>query len=244
MNISKILFALPLLATLSGCASAVSGATQRVTIVTPGSTSSRCILENGVRYKADSGVPIEIMRSEKDLVVDCYGTDNRNRKIIVESKVNGWTAGNVALGGVPVVYDHFSKGMYEYPDVITVDFVGLGAHGYELPQYHDKDMPNPYDTAIEPYTPSTPRLPQDSGYLKRGLEKRSHVMDSNPFMDRAASGSGTGFVGPDGDSVTPMPMSSSSGSMGGSAQPASAPVLKGSTAEELTRSMNPTVFNQ
>lgn len=238
MTIHKFLFALPLLTLLSGCASAVSGATQKVTIVSPGSNATRCVLENGVRYVAYSGEPIEIMRSEKDLVLDCYGTDNRNRKLVVKSKVNGWTAGDIALAGVPVVYDHLSKAMYEYPEVITVDFVGLGAHGYELPQYHDKDMPNPYETAIEPYTPSTPKLPQDSGYLKRGLEKRSHVMDSNPFVARDAGG-GVSAV-----PVTPMPAGSGAGGVNSVVSTSPQPVLRGTTAEELTRSMNPSVFNQ
>lgn len=226
---------LPVLALLPSCASAVSGSTQTVTIETPGSYATRCILQNGNRYKADNGVPVTIMRSEKDLIVDCYGSDNRNRKIVVKSELSDWSVGNVATGVVPgVAYDHVSKALYAYPEIITVDFIGVPGRGYELPQYHDKDMPNPYDTAIEPYAPSVPEVPSDNGFLKRGVEKRTPNSDGNPFLDPSAP---TAPVG--GGSVTPMP-GAVSGQMSGGSQPQ--PVLKGTTADELTRSMNPSVF--
>lgn len=204
-----------------------------MTIETPGSYASRCILENGNRYKADSGVPITIMRSENDLVVDCYGSDNRHRKIVVESTLSDWSVGNVATGVVPgVAYDHVSKALYTYPDIITVDFIGVPGRGYELPQYHDKDMPNPYDTAIESYSPSIPKIPSDNANLKRGLEKRAPDIDSNPFLDPSAPVAPVG-----GGSIAPMTGEVSSG---GTLAPQ--PVLRGSTADELTRSMNPSVF--
>lgn len=233
MNKLNIFFAIPLLATLSSCASAISGATQEVTLLTPGSYSTRCILENGNRYKADNGVPVTIMKSENDLIVDCYGSDNRHRRVVVESKINGWAAGSAVLGAVPAVYDHLSKGGYEYPEIITVDFIGVPGRGYELPQYHDKDMQNPYEASIESYAPNTPKTSQDSGYLKRGMEKTGPVLDSNPFIDRSMAG-GSDVPNISSDVVT-APVNST-------ATPS--PMLKGGTAEELTRSMNPSIFGK
>ena len=236
MNKLSHFLTFPLLALLPACASAVSGPMQTVTIETPGSYSSRCILQNGNRYKADSGVPVTIMRSEKDLTVDCYGSDNRHRQVVVESDVNGWTAGNAVTGVVPgVAYDHVSKAMYGYPEIITVDFIGVPGRGYELPQYHDKDMPNPYEASIESYAPSKAKVPSDGSYLQRGMPKQAPMMDSNPFMDSP----GTSSAAPSGAMVTPLP-----NGMNGAAPTTSGaqPVLRGSNAEELTRSMNPTVF--
>lgn len=237
MNKLSIFLTLPVLALLPACASAVSGPMQTVTIETPGSYSSRCILQNGNRYNADNGVPVTIMRSEKDLTVDCYGSDNRHRQVVVESDVNGWTAGNAVTGVLPgVAYDHVSKAMYGYPEIITVDFIGVPGRGYELPQYHDKDMPNPYAESIEPYAPTMARIPSDGSYLQRGMPKQAPVMDSNPFMDSSDTTVGTNS----GAMITPLPNGVVNGA--GVTTTGLQPVLSGSNAEELTRSMNPTVF--
>ena len=211
---------------LGACGTLVEGQTQRVKLVTPGAPESRCTLDNGVRYPLEAGQTAEIMRSHNDLVVDCYASGNRHKVVTVPSGYNNWSTANVLNGAVPGYgYDHFSGGLYEYPEVITIDFVGVPTRGFETPNYHNKDAPNPYTQAIENYGPTVPKTTNDSDYLSRGLQKRTMDSSSNPF----ATSSDMNVPPPSpGAVVTPMPT------------PA-AP--KGANADELTRSMNPSVFN-
>lgn len=238
MRLSRFFPLISTLVLMSGCASVIDGPTQNITIATPGANEAECYLTNGVKYHAVTGETLRIMRSSRDLVADCYASGDRHKQVVVSSTFNGWGAANVTNAVVPgVTYDHYSGGLYVYPDVLTIDFVGMPTRGFESPAYMNKDAPNPYKQAIEPYSSTTPRLPQDSEYLRRGLEKRSTGVNSNPFSD------GAGGAG-----MTDMPAAGGgSGATSESAVPAmspSKPNLSGGTAEELTRSANPAVFNK
>ena len=231
----KYLFVLSATLLASACGTIIDGQTQKVTLLTPGASEAECTFDNGVRYMVTSGETIEIMRSRSDLVVDCYAVGNRHKQIIVESGYNDWSAANVTNAVVPGVgYDHLSGGLYEYPPVISVDFIGMPTPGFGLPEYHNIDAENPYKQKIEDYGPTTPRIENDSAYLKRGVTKREGgTVNSNPFSTYGTSGTAQQPAG-----MTPMP-----GSGGNPAPTAPAPVLKGGSADALTRSMNPTVFN-
>lgn len=236
---------------MGGCASLVSGQTQDVTIVTPGATEARCTLDNGIRYVVNTGETIEIMRNESDIVVDCYASGNRHRKMNIQSDGNDWAIGNIATGIIPgVTFDHFSKGLYEYPAVITVDFVGVPTRGFELPDYHNKDAPNPYEQSIENYGPSTPKKNSDRDDVYKTPVKKKMRGDANPFAP-ATGGAQSGYNPNIGGNVnvssgiTPLPGATSTTS-GAIVHPSPAVpqgTLSGSTAEQLTRSMNPTVFH-
>lgn len=215
---------------LAGCASIIDGPTQNVRIETPGATEAECTLTNGVKYRAVSGETLRIMRSHRDLVVDCYASGNRRQQVVVQSTFNAWGAANVTNGAVPGgTYDHLSGGLYIYPDVITVDFVGIPTRGFETPDYMNKDLPNPYKQSIESYGVSTPAIPEDSEYLRRGLKKRDADLSTNPF----ATGGGADM------SEMPAPATADVPAM-----TPSKPNLSGSSAEELTRSANPDVFDK
>lgn len=209
----------------------VSGQTQDVTLLTPGATEAECSLDNGIRYNVRTGETVQIMRNESDIVVECYASGNRYRKMSIESDGNKWAVGNVATGIIPgITFDHFSKGLYEYPETITVDFIGVPTIGYELPDYHNKDLPNPYAQPIESYGPSTVKIPGDENRVKMPVKKKTRT-SADPFASMAPASSGAG------DGITPMPGAvSTQGGAGAS------PVLKGGTAEDLNRSMNPHVF--
>lgn len=234
MRIFKILPALAALSVISACASILDGPTQNVTLETPGATEAECMLNNGVKYRAVTGERLRIMRSHRDLTVDCYASGDRHKQIVIEAAFNPWGATNVSNGAAPGgTYDHFSGALYLYPDVISVDFIGMPTRGFETPAYHNKDAPNPYKQPIENYGSSSARIPSDSEYLRRGVERRTTNFNANPFStDNGSAASG----GMGGGAVTPMPGEASVPSMTPS-RPA------GSTAEELTRSANPTVFN-
>ena len=237
MRPMKFLLSLSATLLVTACGTLIEGQTQNVTLLTPGASEAECTLDNGVRYVVTTGETIEIMRSRSDLVVDCYGVGNRHKQIIVESGFNDWSAANVANGVVPGVgYDHLSGGLYGYPPVITVDFVGMPTPGFTTPDYHNRDAENPYTQKIEDYGPTTPRIENDSAYMKRGVTKRDGgAANSNPF---STFGSDASVSGNQPAGMMPMPSESKAGAA------APAPVLKGGNAESLTRSMNPTVFGK
>jgi hypothetical protein len=224
MRILNLIPILSIAALVSGCGTIISGQTQEITLLTPGAYEAECTLDNGNRYLMRTGETRRIQRTYKPLEVDCYATGDRHMSKSVGAGMNDWALANVSNGVVPGMgYDAHVGGLYEYPDVITMDFVGVPQRGFELPQYHNKDNANPYTQAIEDYGPNTPRIPYDSEYLKRGVQKRDVDINSNPFQRNPSP------------SITPMPSAGSAGTI-------SAPVPTGGNAEELTRSMNPGVF--
>lgn len=230
MRLLKILPAFAALYLVTGCASIIDGPTQNVTLRTPGATEAECHLTNGVKYRIKTDETVRIMRSKRDLVADCYASGNRHKQIVIPSDLNAWGLTNVSNGVVPGgTYDHYSGGLYTYPEIITVDFVGVPTRGFEMPDYQNKDAPNPYKQAIESYAPNTPRIPNDTEYQKRGVEKRNTNLNANPFA---------GDTSGNDEGVTPMPAETSVPAM-----TPSKPNLSGSTADELTRSANPDVFD-
>jgi hypothetical protein len=204
MHILKLLPVLSLALLTGACASLVKGQTQNVTLLTPGASKARCTFDNGVRYVAETGETIKVMRNEKDIVVDCYALGNRHRKINIKSDGSDWAIGNIATGVIPgVTFDHFSKGLYEYPEIITVDFRGIPTLGHDTPDYHNADAANPYEQPMESYGASSARLPTDGNIIKTPARRK---FSNEP--------------------VTSVPSTG-----------------KDRTAEQLTRSMNPGIFN-
>ncbi|PZQ44252.1 MAG: hypothetical protein DI551_10510 [Micavibrio aeruginosavorus] len=231
MSHSTKILALSSAVLLSACGTIAGGQTQEITLATPGAYNAECNLNNGVAYKMVTGQKTTIMRSHKPLMVDCYAPGNRRKAVMVDTEIHDWAYADVTTGVVPgATFDHFAGGLYEYPEVITVDFVGVPTPGFELPDYHNKDVPNPYEQAIEDYGPNHPRIVSDSQYMPRGVTKREQILDSNPFAGARTATPTT---------PTPMPAAPATSS---SAVPSGS--LKGSSAEELNHSMNPTVFNR
>lgn len=221
---------------LGACGTMAEGQTQDVTLHTPGASEAKCILDNGLRYPIVTGETVQIMRSFHAMEVDCYAIGNRHKKMTIPAGPNPWSLGNVANGVVPgTAYDAASMGLYTYPDIITVDFTGVPTTGYETPNYMNKDAPNPYEAPVENMGPNTLKGPSGmTEYLPRGVEKRDMSINSNPFA-------GTGLsAGPSGAApAAPAPATTSTvPAMTPSAPPS------GKTAEELTRSANPTVFKK
>ena len=220
---------------LGACGTMAEGQTQDVTLRTPGASSARCILDNGLRYPIETGQTIQIMRSFHAMEVDCYAIGNRHITKTIPAGANPWSAANVANAGAGVGYDAASMGLYTYPDVITVDFTGVPTTGYETPDYMNRDAPNPYEQAVEPMGPNEVRGPDGIEYMPRGVEKRSQ-MSSNPFsVEMKTTPVKTDM--PSAPAMTP----SKEGAV--QKQSSMSGVPSGKTAEELTRSANPTVFN-
>lgn len=226
---------------LTGCGTVLDRSVQDVTLVTPGAYEASCTLDNGTRYKMSTGETRTIMKSHHDLVIDCYADGNRRQTRTIPS---GWSTGatvaNTATGILPgMTYDHFSGGLYEYPSVIVVDFMGHPKTGFETPSYHNKDAPNPYDQAIEDYGPTTPRIENDSVYQKRGVEKRNAAISTNPFGEIETT---AGMKTAPSPAPTTGAKKTAAGFMPMSGTPSSQP--PGTTADDLNRAMNPSAFSR
>lgn len=233
MRHTRILFPLAAVLMLGACGTMMEGQTQKVQVVTPGASESECVLDNGVRVPVNGGDTVTVQRNGNKMVIECYASGNRYQKVVIPPDMNAWSAGNVVTGIVPgMAYDHLAGGLYAYPDRIEIDFIGTPTRGYETPAYMNKDAPNPYAQAIEPYGPADAELPSDGTYLKRGLEKSAPVMGGNPFEGLRPSAGGAAPVS------SPSPVAATP-----SAVPAPSAASM-SVTEQLTRSMNPSVFQR
>jgi len=132
----KILLSSSLLV-LSACGTIINGQTQAVTVETPGAENAQCTIHNGGnKYDAYTGQTINIRRSNNELVVNCKAAGNREQTVYVKREANDWVFLNVANGFVPgAAYDFFSGGAFEYPDTISVSFVGQPITAYDAPNY-------------------------------------------------------------------------------------------------------------
>ncbi len=243
----KTMFVLSLAALLPACGAVMETASQEVRLDTPGAYEAECTLNNGIRYIGRTGQTLNIQKSRLPLNVECYAAGNRYKQVIVESVDSNWALGNIATAGVGFAYDHYSGAMYKYPDVITVDFVGVPTEGFELPDYHLKDAPNPYKQSIEDFSPSTPKAPtSEKTYLRRGTEKREGGKDMNPFAtpDVAAAMENVPAMTPTAEGTTAKTTSTTTTTTTTTTAPAAngAPPVWGKDAESLNRAMNPKVF--
>ena len=127
---------------LGACGSMIDHQSQEITVRTPGAENAKCDLYNqDIKYSAWTDQTIEIMKSPNDLVVSCMAAGNREKTVLVQRGINGWTIFNVANGFVPgVAYDHFSRGLYSYPHEIEVSFVGEAVKPYPEPSHLSSDL--------------------------------------------------------------------------------------------------------
>lgn len=184
---SRLFFSIFALLLMSGCAAVVEGQTQIIKVETPGTAHAECLLDNGtVIYKVASGHSVEVTRNDQDMKVRCLTHGNREKEILVKRRSSPWAAGDILTGAFPgALYDHFSKSMYVYPDVITVDFTGMPPVPYSLPAYEFSDAPKPAEEKIEGYRPSVPQIEEDKYDVNPVLRKRDPrtTYGADPFAD-------------------------------------------------------------
>lgn len=185
---------------LASCASVVDHQTVLMTMKTPGAENAKCVIENeDMKYVAYSDQTIEIMKSPHDLTVRCMAPGNRDNTILVRREINGWVAANILNGFVPgVTYDYFSRGGFDYPDVVEVSFVGIPVKPYPLPDYMSDDLKGDVlHKGKIPYNgPSTIVTEEDRYYQPQELNKKMNNYEnfsgfgsSEPAMSSAPASS-------------------------------------------------------
>lgn len=223
---------------LAGCSSVLEGPTQSITLLTPGAENASCMLHNkDFRYEMWTGETRNIQRSEHDLIVDCTAPGNRQKSVIVDNHVTSETYGNVVTAGVGAMYDYYDNSMYEYPAIISVDFRDAKPSSYGLPDYHSKDLPDPSDAPIESYAPGVPKTDMDRYAPQHYLKK----IDRD--YGRSAASELSSEFGADMGATTAADKAMSAPLSPSNDRPVNlTPSVPGTTADELTRSMNPHVF--
>ena len=209
---------------LSACSTVIDGPTQDVRVETPGAKDSFCYLENEyARYKVVPPNTIKITKFDKPFNVRCLASGNREKTIEIDPNLSDTVYLNAANGVIPgVLTDYNSRSMYTMPELIVVDFTDMMPTAYEKPDYHHDIMKNPNLAQYEEFRPGLPALMSDRYRDPYELQKTDRAISLIQSTSTGTSGSA---------SMTPPPSS------GGSTSSSS-----GSSADALTRSMNPDVF--
>lgn len=216
---------------LSACASFFESPTQEVTVLTHGSDIATCYLANpDFKYRAKSGETILIQKSPHDMQVTCMAPGFRDQYVTVPSDMSAMAIGNVANGIVPgTYYDHETKALYKYPSVIEVDFRGTHAKFGPMPEHNSPEFMPARMAGVEYHGPDVPILNSDGLNIPMPPQKRDPAsMSTNPFgFDMAAPAVPDAEAVPAAETASPP-----------------APTPAGTTADDLTRQMNPDVFNK
>ena len=100
------------------------------------------------------------MRQPHDLSVRCQAEGNRNVAAVFSLKANRWAMLDALTGVAPgVAYDHFARGLYDYPGTIVVDFRDESLSSYDLPDYNSPELE--MRESWEYMGPGTPAHPDD-----------------------------------------------------------------------------------
>ena len=100
----------------SGCATIVSGKTQKVSFVSD--KPAKITIDNQT-YTTPATIEIKRENSSKIVTAEC---ENKTKQIILKRKVNPWFAGNLIFGGVlGSTTDYVSGAIWEYDDIVNVD---------------------------------------------------------------------------------------------------------------------------
>jgi hypothetical protein len=118
---------------VSGCASVVKGTHQTVAITTPPTTGATCTLTNGRgSWEVVSPGPVTVDRSKTDMQVRCTKAGWQDATAVIPSNFEGWTLGNLLIGGViGVGIDASTGAMNEYPNAFQVPMTPV--EGYASP---------------------------------------------------------------------------------------------------------------
>lgn len=114
---------------LSGCASIIKGTSQSIAIATPPTTGATCILSSGQgNWSVVSPGAVTVEKSKEDIQVHCSKYGFQDGAGVIPSNFEGWTAGNLLIGGIiGVGVDAATGAINEYPHSYQVPMMPLAA---------------------------------------------------------------------------------------------------------------------
>jgi hypothetical protein len=114
---------------VAGCASVIKGSTQSIAITTPPTSGANCILssEQGNWTVMTPGA-VSVERSKDDIAVRCTKPGWQDGFATIPSNFEGWTVGNLLLGGViGLGVDAATGAINNYPHAFQVPMVQLAS---------------------------------------------------------------------------------------------------------------------
>jgi hypothetical protein len=107
---------------LSGCATIVKGTSQTIVISTPPVTGANCVLSSREgNWTVTSPGPVTVEKSKEDVVIRCTKPGYQDAAGSIPSDFQGWTLGNILLGGViGLGVDAASGALNEYPNSFAI----------------------------------------------------------------------------------------------------------------------------
>lgn len=114
---------------LSGCASIVKGSSQNIAITSQPATGASCTLSNprGTWTVVTPG-SVEVKRSKENIEINCKKDGFQDSKAFIPSGFQGWTAGNLLIGGViGLGVDAATGSVNDYPATFAVTLNPLPA---------------------------------------------------------------------------------------------------------------------
>lgn len=120
---------------LSGCASIVKGSSQSVAISTPPVSGADCVLSSkeGNWTVVSPGV-VHVQKSKEDIQIRCTKVGYQDAVSNIPSNFQGWTVGNILLGGViGLGVDAATGAINEYPNAFQVPMFPSAAPAAAMP---------------------------------------------------------------------------------------------------------------
>lgn len=221
---------------LASCSTLIDGQIQEVTIETVGAANTLCYMQNReFSFRFYPPQTLKVTKSADPYTIRCLAPGDRVKTIVVEPKASESSYYNIANLGVGAGVDHLSSAMYQLPDKIVINFEGVVPTGYAQPHYNDFFDKNPHLKGVEEFRPGQAALMRDSETPLPVLQKRddgSNDMSRTPLGAMPlgeGAGMGAGAAMPGAVQLPPPPVPATSGGM---------------SADELTRSMNPRIFQR
>jgi hypothetical protein len=130
---------------LSGCATVIKGSSQNIVVTTPPVSGANCVLTSKEgSWVVTSPGTVHVEKSKEDVLVKCTKPGYQDAAATIPSDFQGWTIGNVILGGlIGVGVDAATGALNEYPHSFAVPMTPLYGQPYYAPQPYQYPPPPP-----------------------------------------------------------------------------------------------------
>ncbi len=185
---------------LGACAYALEDSIQDVQFVTPGATGAQCyVYVKGLRHVVYPPETITLGNAGDDLKVDCWAPGNRRQTIFVRPQINRKADLNILNGGVGYAWDHASGALYQYPQIIEINFTDTPTKPAPPPFQNAPDIRQPETYSLEEFSAGEPKLNRDQYNTPPELRRRgegasfdSYDMNDGSFYEPSGNLSGKG----------------------------------------------------
>lgn len=170
---------------LSGCATVIDGTSQSIAVTTPPTTGAYCTLtsnEGNVSVLTPGVAHVE--KSKEDIVAHCAKEGWQDASATIPSDFQGWTVGNLVLGGVVGFgVDALSGAMHKYPHAFEIPMQPVkGNIVPSAPAVVSERAPEETPTANAASTQGTMSATSDANTFQTldQWQKKSDAKSANP----------------------------------------------------------------